>query len=341
MPSRKRSFTNIEFAAGAMVITSAIVLALFVALIKGLRPPEKVNTFRAYFTDTAGLNVGGDVRFGGVKAGRVVHIKPDAANQAQVEVTFAVRPDFPINAESRAFITQTTLTAEPHLEITTGGEQAARLKDGAAVPKAEAKGGGMFGGIDEIAASLTPVLADVRTMLGVEALERLGAQSGENGELVTIADILGEVDSALVEGGGLVKDVRGVVAENARNIESILTKVEEVEDAARALVDELNAVIAENRPDIAGTLKDVRLVVANVAAVSEKLDALERTLQDTLNNAEALSENAQGMLEQNRPAIEDIVLDLRETIRQLKVFARIITEEPESVIRGKTPHGRK
>jgi len=341
MPSRKYEFTKKEVLAGLLVFAGALILALFVCLIKGIRPPENVNTFHAYFTDIAGLNVGGDVRFGGFKAGRVVHIGPVADKQSMVNVTFVARPEFPVNADSRAYITQTTLTAEPHLEITTGSDRAERLADGAEVPPAAGKGGGLFGGLDAIAQSLTPVLEDVLALLGVQKLEQEEAESGGGKQLVTIVDIFSDLDSAVTESDGLVKDVRGVVSRNSVNIETVLTKMREIQDGAKELTATLNAVVAENRPNISGAVEGLRRVIDNVSAVSGKLEQLEKTLQSTLDNTEAFSGEAKAFLEQNRPALEDMLLDLREAVRQLKLFARIVAEQPESVIRGKAPYGRK
>jgi hypothetical protein len=48
-----------------------------------------------------------------------------------------------------------------------------------------------------------------------------------------------------------------------------------------------------------------------------------------------------GTLIDNRPVLEDTLIDLRETVRYLRDFSRTISEEPQSVIRGAGPQGRK
>ena len=345
MPQKKHDFTKTEVAAGAMVILSVAVFVLFIAVVQGLRPPQAVTTLYAFFNNTAGLNVGGDVRFGGVKAGRVVAIEPDSEDQSRVRVVFGVKPTFPINQESRAFITQVTLTSEPHLEVSTGTQEAARLADGDEVPVDTAKGGGMFGGIDQIAASLAPVLEDVIALLGVEELEQTAAKDEEEGELVTIADLFSNVNGAIVEGGDLVKDVRGVVSDRSDEVGAVLTKLQEVGDEAKRLVTQLNGILAENREDLRGTVEASRKAVGQVGAMiddlASRMDALASALHATLENTEGLTGETRAMVEANRPVIEDLLLDLRETVRHLQNFSRTIAEEPESIIRGKAAHGRK
>ncbi len=339
MPSKKHDFTLVEIKAGVMVVVSGAVLALFVAVLTGLRTPETMKTFHAYFTDTKGLNKGGDVRFGGVKKGRVVRIEPDDADQSRIKVTFAVGQEVPVNAKSAAFVTQTTLTAEPHLEITTGEPDASLLEDGVVVPEAEGTAGGLFGALDEMAKSVVPVLDDVKELLGVE--EHKGKAGETDEELVTITAIFSDVADAVKESTDLVKDVRGVIGDSSDDVATILTKVQDVEDSAKELVDQLNRVLEENRAGIKGSIEGAQRMIDNVVAVSGRLDEVASSLQVTLDNAEGLTGDAKGLIQDNRPVLEDILLDLRETVRHLKTFARTMAEEPEAVIRGKTPHGRK
>lgn len=333
MAAKKHNFTGTELKAGMFVIVSVGVLILFVAMIKGIRPPEETRTFHAYFTNTAGLNVGGDVRFGGAKVGRVSAITFDPANQSQIRVEAQIAEDVPVNKESRAYITQISLTAEQHLEITTGNEEeeAELLKDGDEI---EMEQGGLFGQMAELA-------DDVKDMMGVQ-------EAKEKGEMVTIAALFETVDKTIKGGSELVDDIRGVVGDTKGDVSKILTKIQEIGDSSNALVSDLKAMLGENRESIKGALEgvqgimeDARPIVERVKGMTDRLDDMASALQATLDNASSLSGDAQGLIENNRPVIDDIVLDLRETVRYLKDFSRTMAEQPEAVIRGKSPEGRK
>ena len=79
MPAKKNNFTATEIKAGVMVLASLLVMVFFVAAMRGCGSGnEKMNRFSADFSSIIGLNLGADVRFGGVKAGKVLEIQRDA-----------------------------------------------------------------------------------------------------------------------------------------------------------------------------------------------------------------------------------------------------------------------
>ncbi|HOZ46630.1 MAG TPA: MlaD family protein [Candidatus Hydrogenedentes bacterium] len=343
MPAKKHNFTVVEIKAGAMVIASVAVLILFFAVISGLRPPDDSLTFYASFTNTGGLNRGADVRFGGAKVGRVLDITLDDIDQSRILVQFSVQRGTPVNEGSMASIGQTTLTAEKHLEISTGEKGGASLADGAEIP---AQQGGLFEYAASLAGSVQEVLADVAALMGVdEAVEK---EARGEGEAVTIADLFANVDRAVDEGTGLVQETRGVIGDSSEDISRILDKVQEIEDSAKGLVNDIQGVLAENRENIRATVGGVRttiegagVIVDDVKKVSARLEGLTDTIQAILDNAQLLSADAQGLIEENRPTMEDLLLDLRETLRSLRELSQTLAEQPQAIIRGKAVRGRE
>jgi len=348
MPAKKHNFTVTEIKAGVLVVVSVALLAGFVAVISGMRVPEERQNFYVHFADTAGLNQGADVRFGGTLVGRITAITLDPNDQSRLRVDFEVRQGVPINVESEAFITQTTLMSEMHLEISTGGSGAKLLENGTEITSTA---GGLFGQVGK-------VLEDVRALMGVDEAkkqEEEAQEAGEEDEFVTIETIFKTVDGAVAEGEGLVGDVRDVVAEKREVVSSIIDKVVEIEDkvleieeAANGLVGDVDGLLAENRPNIKEAIAGVRAIIDDVQplidqvmAVADELDDIVAMVEATLENAESLTGEASGLLADNRPVIEDLLLDLRETVRHLKTFARTMAEQPQAVIRGKSPEGRK
>lgn len=343
MPAKKHNFTLTEIKAGVMVIVSLAVLGLFVAAITGMRPPEKVRKFNVYFKDTAGLNKGADVRFGGTKVGRVNAIELDPTDKTRLRVEAAVREGIPVNEKSEAFITQITLTSEKHLEITTGEAGVPLTADNGEI---KSRAGSLFDQADELVAKVQARLDDVKELMGVEKAKQKEAATGE--EMATVASIMKTVDSAVQKGEGLVGDVRDVVSEKKADVTAILDKVKDLEDEAKKLVTDVDATLAENRESIKGALggvKDIveeaKPIIERVASLSDRLDEIADLLEGTLKNTEGLTGEAGGLIADNRPAIEDIIIDLRETVRYLKTFSRTMAEQPEAVIRGKNTEGRK
>lgn len=346
MPVTKQNYTWTEIKAGIMVLVSLVLFALFFAVVKGMRMPEKNPRYYVYFSDTLGLNKGADVRYGGARVGRVTNIRLDPENQSQIVVEFEVDPEVPINEESMAHVGQVTLTAEKHLEISTGSEHAQRKPPESVIASRQRD---LFGMAGEVGGKVAKVLDAVSGILGVEkyAVSPEAADTEGQEELVSVPDILKNVD-------GAVGDIRGILGDNREAVGAIVAKLHEIEDSAKDLVEQLNTLIAENKPDIRGVVEGVHSTVDSaekaveqvdgilkeVAAATARLDQLADSLQAALDNAEALSADVRGLTHETRPQIEDLIADLRETARYAKEFARAVAEQPQAVIRGQRPQGR-
>jgi phospholipid/cholesterol/gamma-HCH transport system substrate-binding protein len=344
MAEKKHNFTHFEILSGLMVVLSAAALAGFIALISGMRPEQEAVTYYASFTNIIGLNSGADIRFGGIIAGEVVAIEPNPEDQTQIRVEAAVYPHIPVNAKSVATIAQNTLTSDKHLEISTGEKDARRLKPWENMEAVTKSGafvdipdlGGVIGQVEEL-------LGDLRSFVGVPAAERLAEEGVE--EFVSLNRIAKNVSVALEEGKGLITNVNSVLDERKPDIEAILGGVADIEKSALDLVDGLKGVLEENREPLNNTLGGVENIVKDVGEAVERLkaslDGILASLEGALENTEGLTGNVQDFFAGNRPGIEQIVGDLRETIRNLKEFSRTMSDQPNAVIWGQAPEGRK
>ncbi|MBX7257571.1 MAG: MlaD family protein [Candidatus Hydrogenedentes bacterium] len=335
MPARKHDFTATEIKAGMLVLVSIGLFIVFLAVINGYRPKQNEQVFVCYFKDTLGLNRGADVRFGGVKVGRVRTIVPDKERLSYIRVEAVVPPDLPVNVDSVAYVSQTTLTAEKHLEIATGEPESVKLASGAEIKVRE---GDLFNQAGQVAGSIKDVLDDVQALLGVQEAK----EKAEDGEVTsTVAKLFEGFDKAVEEGTGLVSDARGIVDSNREEIDGAIKRVQEIENSANELVTQLNGLVSENRESLKASLEKVPKIVDRVAELAEDLDEISASLQATLDESARLGETANDALNDYRPIIEDTVVDLRQTVRHLRDFSETIAEEPAAVIRGSTPRGRK
>ena len=343
MASSKHNFTRTEITAGLLVTCAAVALAGFIAVVMGMRQPQPMHTYHASFTKIIGLNPGADVRFGGVKCGYVSIIEPDQNDQSLIKVTACVGETIPINKASIATIEQTTLTAEKHLEISTGDADTPLLENGGSMKSVTLSGG--FVELPDLGGVVTrveEVLDDVMEFMGVDlALEE---EKTEGKHFARLKDITGSAQAALDEGVKVVQDVQGILEREDETISSILSKITDIEDAALEVTNDIASMVKENRPTIEQGLDDATKTIAvgreALEKVSAELETLLESLQSTLQNTSGMTETAREMIEQNRPALEQSILDVQQTIRYLKTFSRTMAEEPYAVIRGKQPVGR-
>jgi phospholipid/cholesterol/gamma-HCH transport system substrate-binding protein len=335
MPAKQHDFTATEIKAGILVLVSFVILVGFLVAIRGCQPGgDTANTFFAVFTDISGLNRGADVRFGGVRVGKVTAIEPDPGDRARIRVTAVVEGDVPVNEGSLATIEQVTLTTEKHLEISTGGADQP-LHDSGDTLRSSA-GGGLFDVPD-----LEGVTTRLETMLdGLNALIGVGETAAAAGdpEAVDLAEVLESLKTTLDEGAGVARSAGAVIDENRAGIEEIVTRLAALEKTATELMEQLNGVIEENRTSIHDSFDNLAGLTGEL---NERVDELLTTLQTTLQYLQEVGGNSSDLINDQRPTIEEMLVNLQETTRNLKEFSRILADQPNALVRGKGKQGRE
>ena len=72
-----------------------------------------------------------------------------------------------------------------------------------------------------------------------------------------------------------------------------------------------------------------------------KLLCLNPEIVNALTYLQNLGGNSSDMLDDQRPTIEEILVNLQETTRNLREFSRTLADQPDALIRGKNNQGRK
>jgi ABC-type transporter Mla subunit MlaD len=264
-----------------------------------------------------------------------------------------------VNAASRAYIGQISLTTEKHLEITTGAPDAPLLKSGDSLDTTP--GLGMFGDITGLTTSVQNLIADVQVLLGVsdgKGNRRLDVKDArtvadlfssldgvmadlrvtmgvvdERGQTVpaeerrTLNDLMAKLDGAVGDGRRLIEDLRGVLAENRQQIQDLLASAKELSASANHAVGNVDDLLTDNRENIDALLANTREAVAKVNEMMTDVKSLVVTLQSTL--------------ERNGPAFDDTMTTLNSTLRNLEELTRALADQPQSIIRGREPVGRQ
>ena len=336
MPAKDHDFTATEIKAGALVLVSLVILVGFVAVVRGCRPrDDTAKTYYAVFTDISGLNRGADVRFGGVRGGRVVAIDPDPGDRSRIRVTAEVDGSIPVNEGSTASIEQITLTAEKHLEISTGGPELPLLENCATL-RSRASGGWLdMPALDDVLARLETLLDGFITLVGVDAQK---AGSGSTADVVDLAEIFVSLETTLEEGADVARGINQVIVENRAGVREIVDRLAALEESATSLMVQLNAVVEENRGPMNQSFVNLQELTGQM---NSRVEELATTLQTTLQYLQDVGGNSSDMLDSHRPAIEETLLNLQETTRNLKEFSRILADQPDALLRGKGAQGRK
>ena len=160
---------------------------------------EEINRFSADFTSIIGLNLGADVRFGGVKRGKVVEIAPNPDDRSVIRVVFEIPATVPVNHGSVATIEQISLTTAKHLEVTTGGKDQPLHVSGDRIASYTKDGGFVdIPDLEGVISRLETMLDGIITMLGVERAQAAAAATG--GEMVDLAAVAASLERVLDAG---------------------------------------------------------------------------------------------------------------------------------------------
>ena len=358
MADKVRPFTATEIRAGIFVLLSGIVLIVFSAAVLKYRPQGDTKTYYVYASDTAGLGRSAVVRFGGVIVGRITDVGTDPDDQSRIRATLQVASSTPVNTDSKAFVGQTTLTSEKHLEITTGTKDAPLLGPFSEIPSTV---GGLFGDLSGLSTAVTQLLEDVTVLLGISDAEGkqifalddgrtiaelfftmdglladfrvlLGVVDEKGRPLVlegrkTFSELMVNLDEAVAHGGDLLGGLEEVLEENRDNVKEVLTTAKEVGDSAQKAVDHLDSILTDNRENIDGAIEGARDALESLDSLTAELEKLTVSLLE--------------VIDRNGATLEDTLRDLSDTMRNLKEVTRTLADQPQAIIRGKQPVGRQ
>ena len=273
MPAKKSNFTATEIKAGVMVLASLLVLVAFVAAVRGCGSGrEKSNRFSAEFTSINGLNQGADVRFGGVKAGKVVEIGSDPEDRSKIRVIFDVPVDVPVNHGSVATIDQVSLTTSKHLEISTGDKDEPLHQSGDHISSFTNPGGFVdIPDIEGVISRLETMLDGLITLLGVERAQALAEQTGE--EMVDLTTVAASLEKILSSGASTVETLDATISENRDGLKEIVQRLVVLESAATELLANLNAAVEENREPLKATMVNLHNLSETASRQIEELTA--------------------------------------------------------------------
>ncbi|MGY1619075.1 MCE family protein [Geodermatophilus sp. SYSU D00691] len=239
-------------------------------------------TYRAQFTDVAGLVEGDEVRIAGVRVGQVTGIGlADGTDRPVAEIELEVSRDVPLPAAVEATIRYRNLVGQRYVALTEGEGSAGRtLSEDEVIPLDRTHPAldltTLFGGFQPLFQALSP--ADVNRL----SFEIIQVFQGEGG---TVESLLGHVASL----SSSLADKDAVIGSVIDNLTTVMSSV-----AARD--QQLNDLVISLQQFVTGLAVD------------------RDAIFDSLQTIDTLAATTSGLLEQARPP-------LAADIQQLGVLA--------------------
>lgn len=307
---------------GLFVLVASAVLVATVFALTGAFAGAAV-TYRAHSPFAGGLEPGATVRYaGGPKIGRVEKLQLDPKDPTRIEITFSVKPGWPVKTDSRVKIMSLTPLGDNHLEIVPGSEKAALAANGAILSCDP------YVDFNALTASLNDIAPQAQQLL-----RTLNDRAGDfQVTLARINDLLNDSNRAnlaatLAETRGLITENRANVKTTVQNLSSASGKVEplladlrKTSTEANETLNHVDSLIGENRADVRQAVIDLRRSLATVTDLTAHLDQ---------------------MLDVNSDNIDEILENLRHVSQNLKEFTNTIKTRPYTLIRASNPREHK
>jgi phospholipid/cholesterol/gamma-HCH transport system substrate-binding protein len=296
------------FAAVTLLLTAALAQTL------GAWAPGGGTTYRAQFTDVAGLLVGDDVRIAGVKVGRVERIalagKDAGAGSAGAvaEVSFSVDDQVPLATNVRAKIRYRNLVGQRYLTLVAAPGGAGRLAPDGLIPLAQTTPAldltVVFNGFRPLFVGLTP--EDVNRFT-YEIIQVLQGEGGTMASLLrrtaSLTNTLADRDAAIGRVITNLNAVLGTLAERDANLDETIVRLQQFVSGLAAdrvaigeavasigeLADTTGTLIRDIRPDLA---QDITLLNKLAGTLNDNTQVIEATLHRLPDRYAALTRTA-------------------------------------------------
>jgi len=250
----------------------------FLALLLFARGPMFLDRQREYqtsFHDVAGLDVGDEVRYGGIRVGSVTALEIDSAPPSRIRVRFRVRRSTPVRTDTRASITQLGLLGQPYLALDPGATNGTAVAEGASIPSEDNLS--VQDAMRRFSASLD------RADSVLAALDRLSR-----------ANPLARLDTTLARADTLVRGATSGSERLLARLDDASSRLAQLLDRSERLVGSIDTTIAEARPGLTNVQRDAAETLRETRAlVVELRDALDQGggVTQLVRNLNSASEN--------------------------------------------------
>jgi ABC-type transporter Mla subunit MlaD len=231
-----------EIKAGLVIVVSVILLSGVVILVGGSRFFEKSDLYYTEVMNAAGLETGAQVRLGGVRVGRVLHISEPTGPGKPVTIRIAVRKGTVLYKGTKALITQVGFVGDLYLLLAIDNTSSERIEVGDKIPAEEAvEFTRIMAKLDGLSSTVDSLARDVNALFSPENRKRIESLVGNtNKAIVSTSAHLEKVASGLKgaadEVETLLREVEGIVKDSGDDVRALIRKArEDLEKAEQAI----------------------------------------------------------------------------------------------------------
>jgi len=317
---------SVEAKVGTFVLACLILLSATIYYVGNNQWGSHVTPYKTYLRYAGGVAPGTSVLFGGIEAGKVTSVRPSTEDPTRIEIDLQVKQGTPVNENSLAKLGAVSLMSSPAVSITTGTNDAPRLKAGNVIRSEETVS------IDDMTRKLSAI-ADSAEGLITQVQDEVKGISGDARTLLAnlnevtgpanrrqIAQLLQQVNTLMAVESPKIDRIADQVLSATRDADSVIQKVGPVVDHTDATIANVNSTIDQLRDPMRQDLAQ---------------------LQSTIEQARSTMKTIQTLVSANDQNISETIENLRVATDNLDQLTDQVKQRPWSLVRIRQPKDRK
>ena len=281
-----------EIKAGFIILISLILLSGFIILIGGSQLFEKWDTYYVKVMDAAGLEVGAQVKLGGVRIGRVLNISAPSGPGQPITIEIGIKQGTILYKGIQALITQVGLVGDIYLLLSIEKTTDERFRVGETIPSEEqVQFARIMARVEDVAKSVNSLIGDINKVF-----------SQKN----------------LMEIEKVIENTNKTIVSTSSSFDQIASALKSTTDKLGLVLNEIEGLVRENRGEVSLTVKKAR---EDMEKVGELIKAFEETVR-TVDKTSKSVDTAINLQSQNLSHLLHLMTktteDLQDLIQEIK-----------------------
>ncbi len=309
-----------EIKAGITILASLILLSGFIVLIGGSQFFEKPDKYYVQVMDAAGLEVGAQVKLGGVRTGRVLKISAPSRAGQPVIIEIGMKRGTVLYRGTQALITQVGMVGDMYLLLSVEKTINERIRVGETIPSEEqVQFARMMARVEELSKSIDGLIKDADKLFSHKNIKEIETLlQNTNKTIISASSSLDQVVSALRSTTNKLEltldEIRAAVKDNNGEIKLTIQRAREVVGKTGETIEKMREVIgkAGGTIDKSGDMvKAFEETARTLGSTSKSADKAVRSIDKSIDlNSQSLS-NLLELLTKTTEDLRDVIQEIR------------------------------
>jgi phospholipid/cholesterol/gamma-HCH transport system substrate-binding protein len=316
---------------GSVTLALFVLGAIFAMWLGSMRFNPDYDIYDIRFeAPVRGLEIGGEVRFNGIKVGEVEDLRLDPKNPEVVIARARIRARTPVRTDSFAQLEPLGLTGLSYVQIIAGAPASRLMREGAGfgavltLPSRRGQLDRLFQGGEGVVAASLRTLAEA-----AEVLKRAGSAMDDR-NLAAFSRTLANLEKTTA----IIARNEALLTESSRAASALAEAGTTLASAARtydALGSDVSGRVATLSEESTAAVREVQAAAAALRVAADEVAALAKTANQTADSATGALDLASA---ETLPDVARAARDLSRASASLEALTRSIEANPASFVQG-------